>query len=301
MDSKNQIILIIEDAPTDDQMFRSILGKDCQLLFAAGRKDALEIDGHRGLDLVLLDVDTPGIDAGEIYSHISANPANHNTQIILMVKQEQEGKLGNLPIGVADCIAKPLQSPIVMARVQSHLELKGYRDLWEDASRDDRRMGAGSQWKFDFLLAREWQRALRNQTPLSLVLIDIDFFKEFESHGGRPAGDNCLRLVGEVLRAVVKRDLDFIVRHATHAFVCLLPDTDAGGARRVCHLIQEKVAQLNILHPSSPVADRVTLSIGVATVRPTFKLDQDYLLHQAEVSLEEARICDHNPVRSPQS
>lgn len=301
MNSKNQIILIIEDAPTDDQMFRSIMGKDYQLLFAAGRKEALEIDGHKGLDLVLLDVDTPGIDAGEIYSHISANPANHNTQIILMVMKEQEGNLGDLPAGVADCIAKPLQSSIVIARVQSYLELKEHRDLWEGATTDGRRVGVSSQWMFDFLLAREWQRALRHQTPLSLVLIDIDFFKEFESHGGRPAVDNCLRLVGEVLRACVKRDLDFIARHETHAFVCLLPDTDAGGARRLCQHVQEKVAQLNIPHPSSPIAARVTLSIGVATVRPTFKLDQDYLLHQAEVLLEEARNSSHNQVRSRQS
>jgi diguanylate cyclase (GGDEF)-like protein len=156
---------------------------------------------------------------------------------------------------------------------------------------------AGSQWKFDFLMAREWQRALRNQTPLSLVLIDIDFFKEFEALKGRPAGDQVLWLVGEVLRDCVKRDLDFIARHETHAFVCLLPDTDADGAHKVCQLIQEKVAQLNIPHPCSPMADHVTLSIGAATVRPTFKWNQDQLVHQAEILLEQARNHSHSQVR----
>jgi diguanylate cyclase (GGDEF)-like protein len=293
MGSKNQTILIIEDTSTDDELFRSILGKDYQLLFATGRKDVLEINDHHFIDLVLLDTDTFGINAVEINSHLSANPANRNTQIILMVKKAQEGILGDLPAGVADFITKPLQPPIVITRLKYHLELKWYRDFWESISTDSYRMEANRQWKFDFLMAREWQRALRNQTPLSLVLIDIDFFKEFEAHKGRPAGDQVLWLVGEVLRDCGKRGLDFIARHATHAYVCLLPDTDADGAQRVCQFIHEKMAQLNIPHPCSPISDHVTLSLGVATVRPTFKLDQDHLIHQAEVLLEEARNCRH--------
>ncbi len=300
MDSKHQTILIIEDAPTEDEAFRSILGSEHQLLFAAGRKDALEIDGQKDIDLVLLDVDSTRIEVGEMYSHLKTNPANRNTKILLMVKQEQEGNLGDLPAGVADCIAKPLQPSIVMARVQSHLEIKGYRDFWESISTNRYQVRAGGQSKFDFLMAREWQRALRNQTPLSLILINIDFFKEFQSYKGRPAGDQILWLVGEVLRDCVKRGLDFIARHETHAFVCLLPDTDADGVHKVCQLIQEKVAQLNIPHPSSPMADRVTLSIGAATVRPNFKMQQDELLQQAEALLEVARIYN-NQARSGKS
>ena len=300
MDTKNQTILIIENAPTNDEAFRSILGKDHRLVFADGHQEVLEFDGHHDIDLVLLDEDTSGMDAGDIFSHLNANSANRNTEIILMVNKEQEANLDDLPVGVTDCIAKPLQPSIVMARVQRHLELKGYRDVLEDASTDGRPMEIGSPWKFDALLTREWRRALRSQTPISLVLIDIDFFKEFEALVGRPAGDNCLRLVGEALQECVKRDLDFIARHESHTFVCLLPDTDAVGAHRVCLLIQEKVAQLNIPHPCSTAAERVTLSIGEATVRPTFKLEQDYLYHQAEVLLEEGRNRSHNQARSRQ-
>jgi diguanylate cyclase (GGDEF)-like protein len=153
------------------------------------------------------------------------------------------------------------------------------------------------QKDFDFLLDRECKRALRTQTPISMFLIDVDFFKEYEAHEGQAACINCLHLVGEVLRICVKRDLDFIANNEMHNFVCLLPDTDADGARRICKLIQEKVAQLNIPHPCSPIADHVTLIIGAATVKPTFKLNQDQLVHQAEISLEEARNYAHNMVR----
>ena len=139
------------------------------------------------------------------------------------------------------------------------------------------------QKDFDFLLDRECKRALRTQTPISMFLIDVDFFKEYEAHEGQAACINCLHLVGEVLRICVKRDLDFIANNEMHNFVCLLPDTDADGARRICKLI--------------PIADHVTLIIGAATVKPTFKLNQDQLVHQAEISLEEARNYAHNMVR----
>ena len=291
MNTKKQTILVIEDSPTDDEAFRSILGEEHRLLFSSGHKDVLEMDGDKDVDLVLLDINAPGVDAGEICAQFSANPAHHNTPIILMVKKEQECQLASLPVGVVDCITKPLQAPIVAARLQSHLKLKQYRDLWDNPSMD-------SHWRLDALLAREWQRALRNQTPISLVLIDIDFFKEYEAHASHSARDKCLRRIDEVLHSCVKRDMDFITRQDTHTFACLLPDTDTVGARRVCKQMQEKVAELKIPHPSSPVADRVTLSIGMATVRPTFKLDQDCLRHQAEVMLEGARKRGHNQVRS---
>ena len=234
------------------------------------------------IDLVLLDINTPGVDASDVYSHFSNSQVNHNTPIILMVTKEQECQLEYLPVGVTDCITKPFQPSIVVARVQSQLKLKRFRDLWESPLLDILR-------KLDVVLTREWQRAFRNQTPISLILIDIDFYKEYERSEGQSASDNCLKLVGNALRKCAKRDVDFLASHDTHAFVCLLPDTDTDGTQQVCRKMQQKVAELNIPHPCSPVADRVTLSIGVATARPTTKDGQYYLRYQAEVSLENAR------------
>lgn len=289
METRIQTILIIENAPLVDEEFKSILGKDFLLLFANGAEDALELACQKGIDLVLLDNNTPGVEVGEIYSRLSENAANRYTQIILIVNKNQEC----LPAGVADCIDKPLQPAIVMARLQRHLELKGYRDLGEESAVDFFSVG-GSQKEFDFLLGREWKRALRNQTPISLVLIGVDFFKEYEVHEGRLVGNACLRLVGEALRACIKRDLDFIALDETGNFICLLPDTDMDGVRRICQLIKEKVAQLNIPHPCSSIADHVTVSMGTATVRPTFKLSEDCLLHQAEILLEQVRNHSHS-------
>lgn len=290
MNTINQTILVIEESPTDDEAIRSILGMDHSLVFSSGNLDALEIDAYKSIDLVLLDINTPGVEVDEICSHLRDNPDNHNTPVILMVKKEQECQLESLPAGVSDCITKPLQPPIVMARVESHLKLKRYHDLWESPMMDSVR-------KLDSLLTREWQRALRNQTPISLVLIDIDFFKEYEVEKGQSAGDNSLSLVGEALRSCIKRDMDLIVSHDTHAFICLLPDTDLDGARRVCQQLLEKVAIMNIPHPCSPVSDRITISIGMSTARPSFNLGQDYLRYQAEISLEKAKECGHNQVK----
>jgi diguanylate cyclase (GGDEF)-like protein len=296
MEVKNQTILIIEDAPIVNNAFRSIFGKNHWLLFAHQQKEAFEIIQQNEIDLVLLDAVTSGIDAGEISRALCAHPLNHNTQIILIVNKEQEDQLGKLPVGVVDYISKPLLAPIVRTRVQNCLEIKGYRDLSENGSKDGRRGEVGSQWMFDALLTREWQRALRNQNPISLILIDVDFFNEMDAPGApQLANENYLLLIGEILRECVKRDLDFITHHEKHAFVCLLPDTDADGANRVCRQIREKVAQLHCSYPSSPVCDQLILNIGGATVKPGFKIDKDGLLYQAEVKLEEAR--KQNPIR----
>jgi PleD family two-component response regulator len=128
MDSKNQTILIIENASIDDEEFRSIFGKDFQLIFASECKDVLELAGQSDIDLVLLDKDTPGVAVGEICSHLNANAANRNTQIVFMVNKDQECNLEDLPVRVADCLDRPLKPLIVMVRLQRHLELKGYRD-----------------------------------------------------------------------------------------------------------------------------------------------------------------------------
>jgi diguanylate cyclase (GGDEF)-like protein len=160
---------------------------------------------------------------------------------------------------------------------------------------DGRRGEVGRQWMFTALLNREWQRALRSQTPISLILVDIDISFEFENKGDHIAIENYFLWVGEKLRECVKRDLDFITRHEKYTFVCLLPDTSADGVRRVCQMIQEKLGQLHFSTPSFPTADQVIYNIGGATVKPTFKLNQDYLLHQAEMKLEEAK--KRNPIR----
>jgi diguanylate cyclase (GGDEF)-like protein len=119
--------------------------------------------------------------------------------------------------------------------------------------------------RFDDMLAREWRRCGRAGAPLSLLMIDVDHFKAYNDHSGHVAGDECLRQVAKLLGEGAKRPGDLVARYGGEEFVCLLPEIGATGARAVADKLIEAVRQAGIPHPCSPLGERLTVSIGVAT------------------------------------
>ena len=120
---------------------------------------------------------------------------------------------------------------------------------------------------FDLALERECQRAKRNATPVSLIMLDVDWFKAFNDTYGHQAGDKCLQQIAGVLRTQVTRQIDMAARYGGEEFVVLLPETDAHGALVVAERIRESVFGLAIAHQSSCEC-RVTISAGIATFAP---------------------------------
>ena len=147
-------------------------------------------------------------------------------------------------------------------------ELRRYWDMLENLSTTDGLTDLPNRRRFDDFLSREWRRSMRDQSLLSLIFMDIDFFKEFNDHYGHLAGDDCLRQVASVLREVVHRPGDLAARYGGEEFACVLPDTDLSGAATLAYRIRDRMTDLNIPHFFSSVADRLTLSFGVATVDP---------------------------------
>ncbi len=121
---------------------------------------------------------------------------------------------------------------------------------------------------FDQQLAQNWSTLQREQQPLSLLLLDVAYFKLYNDTYGHQAGDDCLRQVAIAMQQVVKRPTDLVARHGGEEFVILLPNTDQQGAVWIAQAIQAQVQQLGMVHERSSVSDRVTVSIGIATVVP---------------------------------
>lgn len=120
---------------------------------------------------------------------------------------------------------------------------------------------------FDETLALEWRRAARGREPLSLLMLDIDFFKSFNDTAGHQAGDDCLRRVAQMLHESVQRAGDLVARYGGEEFAVLLPDTDAEPARQIALRLRERIEAMNLPHPSAPLG-RVTVSIGLASIVP---------------------------------
>ncbi|WP_162423709.1 CHASE2 domain-containing protein [Myxacorys almedinensis] len=149
---------------------------------------------------------------------------------------------------------------------------------------------------FDETLHREWSRSLRSQTPLGVILCDVDYFKSYNDTYGHSKGDQCLRMIASVLKNSVKRPTDLAARYGGEEFVILLPNTDAHGALRVAKVVQSQMQALAIDHSGSWVSPFITLSLGVTSIVPTADLSPEVLVDVADAGLYEAKQKGRNQV-----
>ncbi len=149
---------------------------------------------------------------------------------------------------------------------------------------------------FDLYLHREFLRSRRQESPLSVILCDVDYFKSYNDIYGHQAGDNCLRQIAAALAATVKRPGDLIARYGGEEFVMVLPDTTAAGAIAIAELVRAKIETLNISHKGSQVSNHVTISLGVAALCGDLK--EEVLLERADQSLYQAKHAGRNTVAS---
>jgi diguanylate cyclase (GGDEF)-like protein/PAS domain S-box-containing protein len=177
-----------------------------------------------------------------------------------------------------------------LLRLQRELEALSYRDGLTNAS--NRRM-------FETMFEREWGSARRNQHPLSLILIDIDFFKEYNDALGHVAGDDCLREVARVLlKATARRPRDLVSRYGGEEFAVLLPETDAAAAQAMAEKCRKAVQEASILHPRSKASSHVTVSLGASCTVPQENDSPKDFLNAVDKLLYKAKELGRNRVQS---
>lgn len=156
--------------------------------------------------------------------------------------------------------------------------------------------------QFDEIMAREWRRAIREQTPLSLIMLDIDRFKAFNDLYGHLAGDECLRAVATALTPIVRRPGDLVARYGGEEFALILPVTEAAGADTIARNVRAAIAALGLIHAGNPACGSVvTASLGVSTVYPQAGTVHDAwldLIAETDGLLYEAKRTGRNRVVS---
>jgi diguanylate cyclase (GGDEF)-like protein len=164
------------------------------------------------------------------------------------------------------------------------------------ASQLDGLTAIANRGKFDEQLALQWRRCSRARAPLSLILLDVDYFKQFNDRYGHQAGDECLRQLAAILGGALRRDDDLAARYGGEEFVVLLPFTDVAGARRIAESINLAFQQLAIPHARSLVAEQVTCSQGCACVVPEPNTACSELVEMADVALYRAKKNGRNRI-----
>jgi diguanylate cyclase (GGDEF)-like protein len=259
-------VLVVDDHPANVQALYQALTCDYQVLVATNGEQALTLCEARQPDLVLLDVVMPGIDGYEVCERLKSGARTQHIPVIFVTSHGDEAaETRGLGIGAADFITKPINPAVVRARVKTQLTLKSQSDLLRQLVFTDGLTGVSNRRCFDAKLMEEWQRSRRNGLPLSLAIIDVDFFKRYNDHYGHQAGDQCLRQVAQAMAAMLKRPADMLARYGGEEFACILPETGPQGALEVAEQLEACVRAERIPHADSTVHDNVTVSLGVAT------------------------------------
>jgi diguanylate cyclase (GGDEF)-like protein len=152
----------------------------------------------------------------------------------------------------------------------------------------------GNRCYFDEILVREWNRARREAVPLSLLMVDLDDFKRFNETHGRDKGDECLRMVADALRCILKRAGDTVVRYGGEEFAAILPNTTKEGAVAMAHEFLEHMAAML---GGSPAGETMTASIGLATAEPCRGSDMQGLILAADGALYLAKSAGGNRIK----
>ncbi|WP_313072056.1 diguanylate cyclase [Melaminivora sp.] len=185
-----------------------------------------------------------------------------------------------------------------LATFQDRTEELAQSDLLRRLAYMDSLTGVANRRHFDQTLEAEWRRCRRSGQPLSLILLDIDHFKEFNDLYGHQAGDACLKAVAATLRAGLARSHDLVARYGGEEFACLLPECDLAGATAKAEALREAVQARALEHDGSGTARVVTVSAGVACLVPDGAHGPQELVAQADAQLYRAKAAGRNRVHN---
>lgn len=297
--AKRARILIVDDQRLNVQLLTDILKDHYELAIASDGERAIELCERRPPDLVLLDVQMPGLDGYETCRRLKNNAATREIPVIFVTARDSvEDQIRGLDAGAVDFITKPVHAPIVQARTRTHILLKQHADRLRELALTDTLTGVANRRSFDERLRAEWRRCQRSRTPIALIMIDVDHFKLYNDTYGHQAGDYCLQQICTAMKASLRRPGDLLCRYGGEEFACLLPETPLGQAMRKAEELGDAVQRLAIPHSSSSPIKVVTISRGVAALVPGMDSHARELVKIADEMLYQAKHAGRNRTMS---
>jgi diguanylate cyclase (GGDEF)-like protein/PAS domain S-box-containing protein len=188
----------------------------------------------------------------------------------------------------------------ISSRKAAEDELNKALNVAESLANIDALTGVANRRSFDEFLEDEWHRAIRTRTPTSLLMIDVDHFKQYNDKYGHVSGDHCLRSIAETIASSIHRSTDLLARYGGEEFAVVLPNTDINGAQSIAEQIQAALAQRRIPHEGRP-SGFVTVSIGCATQTPELRSLPIQLIEIADEALYRAKSAGRDCIEMQES
>ena len=261
-------ILIVDDEKMNLKVLADLLKDDYTLVLAGNGKQAL----HFALmtpppDLILLDVIMPELGGYDVIRKLKANDKTKDIPVIFITALNSvEDETTGLKLGALDYIAKPFSPPIVKMRIHNYIRFVHQHKLLDKLAYLDALTEIPNRRRFDEVLQNEFSRARRNGTPLSLGMVDVDFFKQYNDHYGHAMGDRALFRIASALVSSLKRPADVVARYGGEEFAIILPETSRHAAHQMGEIARKAVLKEKIPHVDSTVFPHVSVSIGMATL-----------------------------------
>ena len=319
-------ILVVDDSSAACQALKAILESEGfdSVHTAYSTSEAFQLLGlapggaaAAAPDAILLDICIPPVDGVRACRIIKSRPEFRDVPIIMMTGWDTAGQLqAAFEAGAADYLNKPIDPPELLARL--HAAINVTRELRRRTERIDRLLevqnqatveieelrglasrdevtGTATRRLFNDVLRQEWSRALRDGSPLGLLMIDVDHFKAYNDTYGHPLGDLCLHQVADALRSALRRPADLLARYGGEEFAVLLPSTPIDGAVSVAEAMAHRLADAALPHAASSTG-AVTVCIGAAALIPTSAIRSDVLVQSADAALYAAKRGGRNRI-----
>ena len=281
-------------------------------------KLAIEQILNIGPTVILLDLHMPIMDGFTVLQQLQSHEATQDIPVLILTMDAGiESHKKAFELGANDYLMKMPDKIELVLRLRyhtrayiDHLEreamyqtllenkkkLKQVIEKLERSSLEDSLTEIPNRRSFDQYFEMEWQRAMRETNPLSLIFIDIDHFKQYNDFYGHLAGDDCLKEVAQALKNTLQRPTDLLARYGGEEFVALLPNTHGQGAMLLADRLRKKILSLQFEHQQSSTSDVLSISLGIVTTSPMIKHHARDFIHTADEALYEAKKAGRNCV-----
>ncbi|MCH4887883.1 diguanylate cyclase [Acidaminobacter sp. JC074] len=306
-------VLIVDDIEANRISFKAVINApNIRLFEAKNGGECLKILMRESIDLVLLDIQMPDITGFEVAELMRENDRTKDIPIIFItaINKEEEYVFKGYELGAVDYLYKPIKKEILKSKVNVFVKLhvqakviekkseeleKKILDL-EEAEKEllkltqmDQLTGIKNRRAFDETLNKEGRRAIRRKTSLTLLMIDIDYFKNYNDTYGHVEGDECLKRVAACISKTLNRPFDLAARYGGEEFAVLLPDIELDGGVEVAERIRQNIEDLQIENFREGKPEVITVSIGIASVLPIIDEEVDQLVEYADEALYRAK------------
>ena len=295
-------ILVVDDDRFIREIISAVITDAGHTPVTAGRdEEALPILSEGGIDLVLTDVEMPGLNGFDLTREIRRRFPNDWFPIIFLSGQcDEKHYEEGIDAGGDDYLTKPVSPIVLKAKILAMERIANMKKALDAAnsrleklSTQDPLTKLSNRRDLEQNLLKEWKRSKREKIELSIIMLDIDFFKPYNDNYGHQQGDECLKAVAKLLKQCIKRSHDLLARFGGEEFVMVLPDTTITGATEVANKVIDTLRKIHLPHAHSAAADHVTISMGISSTLAGAETPTS-LLKQADDALYRAKENGRN-------